>query len=497
MPRVFLVKRRSQYDVTFPEDILQAQTPPAVVDTKSGSLVQESSIHRPISTIKLTSSKVFDFHEVEVFNKCHSQFHQSQHVGLGQLRYNESICEQVNTLKKEESINVGLPDYPEEFPKQNEIEMDNISTSMDTRFNKLEVKDMDPGCSSKEGLFPGEKYLRQGTTQSSFNPVLKAWKSSIPPEYVSEILAKQRQRILAKHVVNIQKGFFDLKKVSRRGRNNARQPIPGLEYIQNGTDMHYRNITSTQLSSYSTDSNSLERAKTTDGDLNESDGKQSQQRKYVCDICHKGFSRSNTLVTHKRIHTGDKPFACEVCGRAFRQPGNLTRHRLIHTTVKPYKCSQCGKAFNRASNLHTHMRTHTNYKPFVCQYCGKGFHQKIDMKIHSYTHTGEKPHKCKKCGRGFKQLTHLTYHMRTHSDVKMYTCTYCGKGFNQKGNLQAHIYGHTGERPYRCEICGKGFTLASTLNTHRRTHANRLAVPTFTAKALPFNSMHHGATNVE
>ena len=43
--------------------------------------------------------------------------------------------------------------------------------------------------------------------------------------------------------------------------------------------------------------------------------------KFYSETCNKTFSQTSSLLKHKRIHDGSKPFVCDFaeCGRAFSQ----------------------------------------------------------------------------------------------------------------------------------------------------------------------------------
>ena len=56
----------------------------------------------------------------------------------------------------------------------------------------------------------------------------------------------------------------------------------------------------------------------------------SGEKPYSCHICHKRFSQTSHLNSHKRVHTGEKPFFCSICNMGFCRRQRLEAHLQQH-----------------------------------------------------------------------------------------------------------------------------------------------------------------------
>ena len=161
-----------------------------------------------------------------------------------------------------------------------------------------------------------------------------------------------------------------------------------------------------------------------------------------------------------------------MCVKAFSCSSQLRSHKRIHTGAKPFKCNICDEQFSYSTHLKNHKRTHTGEKPYKCNICDMNFTQRASLKTHLLIHSGERPYKCDLCSKSFRRIQCLKEHNRAKHNHPKIKCTWdgCNAEFNTLSGRIYHIKVHHDPTPYHCDQCNRKYVFKRELVHHKRKH---------------------------
>lgn len=108
--------------------------------------------------------------------------------------------------------------------------------------------------------------------------------------------------------------------------------------------------------------------------------------------CGRKKKKKKIVKKKKSNYTEENKFICADCGKGFPRKSNHDSHIRMHLKIKPHKCSQCEKAFVRRSDLNRHERSlhwKTNFKCNGENWgCGHVYSRKDGLRKHWKTNQG-------------------------------------------------------------------------------------------------------------